>query len=107
MMKTNRKIVVLLGVESAFSLLVLFILMAIVHEGAHYIAVLILGIPIARFALFDPNYFAPVFVSASQDYTTGMTKRNRFRRLVPAERISKLSSMVFALTSEQIYRDYR
>jgi hypothetical protein len=73
MMKTNRKIVVLLGVKSAFSLLFLFILMVIVHEGAHYIAALILGIPIAHFTWFDPNYFAPVFVSASQDYTTGMT----------------------------------
>jgi len=37
----------------------------------------------------------------------GMKKRNRFRRLVPAERISRLSSMVFALTSEQLYRNYK
>ena len=36
-----------------------------------------------------------------------MIKRNRFRRLVPAERISKLASMVFALTSEQIYTNYK
>ncbi len=62
-----------MGVKSGFSLLLLFILTVIVHEGAHYVAALILGIPIAHFTWFDPNYFAPVFVSASKDYTTGMT----------------------------------
>ena len=35
-----------------------------------------------------------------------MTVRNRFRRLVPSERISRLSSMVFALTSEQAFNNY-
>ena len=72
-MKTNRKSVILLGVKSAFSLLLLFILTVVFHEGAHYIAVIILGIPIAHFTWFDPNYFAPVFLSASKGYTTGMT----------------------------------
>jgi hypothetical protein len=38
---------------------------------------------------------------------TKMTERNRFRRLVPVERISKLSSMIFALTSEEAYRNYK
>jgi len=36
-----------------------------------------------------------------------MTERNRFRRLVQPDRISKLSSMVYALTSEQILKNYK
>ena len=39
--------------------------------------------------------------------TKSMTTRNRFRRLVPPERISRMSSMVFALTSEQAYKNHR
>ena len=70
-MKTNQKSAILLGVKSAFSLLLLFILTVVLHEGAHYIAALMLGIPIASFTWFDPRYFAPVFVSASTEYTLG------------------------------------
>jgi len=71
-MKTNRKSVILLSVKSIFSLLLLFILTVIVHEGAHYITALILGIPIAHFTWFDPNYFAPAFFSGSTEHTTRM-----------------------------------
>ena len=73
MKTTNRSNVALLGVKSAFSLLILFVITVIIHEGAHYITALILGISIAHFTWFDPNYFAPVFLSASKGYTTGMT----------------------------------
>ena len=72
-MKINWKSLILLGVKSAFSLLLIFMLTVIVHEGAHYITALILGIPIAYFTWFDPDYVAPVFVSASKEYTAGMT----------------------------------
>ena len=37
----------------------------------------------------------------------GMIQRNRFRRLVSPERISRLANMVYALTSEQAYNNYR
>jgi len=69
----NRSSVIFLGVKCAFSLFVLFIINVFIHEGAHYFTALVLGIPIAHFTWFDPTYFAPVFVSASKDYTTGMT----------------------------------
>ncbi len=69
----NRNSVVFLGVKSALSLFALFVITVIIHEGAHYITALILGVPIAHFTWFDPNYFAPVFLSASKDYTAGMT----------------------------------
>jgi len=72
-MKTNRKSAILLGVKLAFSLLFLFILTVIVHEGAHYITALILGIPIAHFTWFDSNYLAPIFISASTGHSTGLT----------------------------------
>ena len=68
-MKTNRKNTILLGVKLAFSLLLLFILTVVLHEGAHYVAAVIMKVPIASFTWFDPRYFAPVFVSASTEYT--------------------------------------
>ncbi len=71
-MKINRKSVILLGVKSTFSLLLLFILTVIVHEGAHYITALVLGIPIAHFTWFDPRYLAPIFISGSTEYTLGV-----------------------------------
>ena len=71
-MKTNRKSAILLGIKSAFSLLLLFILTVVLHEGTHYIAALMLGIPIAHFTWFDPNYFAPAFFSGSTEYSTRM-----------------------------------
>ena len=73
MKTTNRNSLVLLGVKSAFSLFVLFIITIIIHEGAHYVTVLIFSIPIAHFAWFDTNYFAPAFLSASTEHSVGMT----------------------------------
>jgi len=71
-MKTNQKSAILLGVKSAFSLLLLFLLTVVLHEGAHYIAALILGIPIAHFTWFDPSYFAPAFFTRFTEHTTRM-----------------------------------
>ncbi len=71
-METNQNSVILLVVKSAFSLFILFLITVIIHEGAHYITALIVGIPIAHFTWFDPNYFAPVFISGSTENTTGM-----------------------------------
>jgi len=73
MKTTNRNSLVLLGVKSAFSLFVLFIITIIIHEGAHYVTVLIFSIPIAHFAWFDTNYFAPAFFSDSTEHSVGMT----------------------------------
>ena len=71
-MKTNQMSIILLGMKSALSLLLLFIPTVIVHEGAHYIAALILGIPIAHFTWFDTSYFGPAFFSGSTEHTTRM-----------------------------------
>ena len=35
-----------------------------------------------------------------------MTERNRFRRLVPLDRISSLSKMIYALSDEKLYNNY-
>ena len=73
MSSTNHSRVVLLGVKSTFSLLVLFIITVIIHECVHYFTTIILGIPIEHFTWFDPTYFAPVFISVSEENTIGMT----------------------------------
>jgi hypothetical protein len=64
--------VILLGITSFLSLIALVLLTIVIHEGAHYVATTILQVPIASFTWFDPRYFAPVFVSASTEYTLGV-----------------------------------
>ncbi|MBA7501286.1 hypothetical protein ES704_04048 [subsurface metagenome] len=70
-MKRTRG-VILLGIKSFFSLIALVLLTIVIHEGAHYVAALIMKVPIASFSWFDPRYFAPVFVSGSAEYALGM-----------------------------------
>ncbi len=60
---------VLFVVKSFFSLIALALLTIVIHEGAHYVAAVIMKVPIASFTWFDPRYFAPVFVSGSTEYT--------------------------------------
>jgi len=73
MKTTSHSSVTLLGVKSAFSLFVLFIITVVIHEGSHYVTLLIFSIPIAHFAWFDTNYFAPSFFPASTEHSVGMT----------------------------------
>jgi len=69
----NRtRVVILLGITSFFSLIALFLLTVVIHEGAHYVAAVIMKVPVASFIWFDPHYLAPVFVSASTEYTLGV-----------------------------------
>jgi len=63
--------VILLGIKSFFSLIALVLLTVVIHEGAHYVAALIMKVPIASFTWFDPHYLAPVFISGSIEYTLG------------------------------------
>ena len=55
--------------KSFFSLIALVLLTIVIHEGAHYVAAVILKVPILSFTWFDPHYLAPVFVSGSTEYT--------------------------------------
>jgi len=64
--------VILFVLKSFFSLIALVLLTIVIHEGAHYIAAVIMKVPIASFAWFDPHYRAPVFVSGSTEYTLGV-----------------------------------
>ena len=66
-MKTRRRRAMLLAGKCVFSLVITFLVTVVVHEGAHYLTAVVLGIPITRFSWFDSNYFAPVIFSASQD----------------------------------------
>ena len=56
-------------VKSFLSLIALALLTIVIHEGAHYIAALIMKVPITSFTWFDPRYLAPVFVSGATEYT--------------------------------------
>ena len=66
------RFVILEATKSFLSLIALVLLTVLIHEGAHYVVALIMKVPIASFTWFDPRYFAPVFVSASTEYTLGM-----------------------------------
>ncbi len=68
---SRSRIVILLAVKSFFSLITLVLISIIIHEGAHFVAAVIMKVPIASFAWFDPHYLAPVFVSGSIEYTLG------------------------------------
>jgi len=60
---------ILFGIKSFFSLVALLLVTSIIHEGAHYVFAVIMRVPIISFTLFDPHYFAPVFVSGATEYT--------------------------------------
>ena len=55
--------------KSFLSLLALVLLTIVIHEGTHYVAAVILKVPILSFTWFDPHYLAPVFISGATEYT--------------------------------------
>jgi hypothetical protein len=69
MTNTTRRKAIVLGIKSILTLFAIFIASVIMHEGAHYISALILGVPIAQFNWFNPHFFAPAFAVASREYT--------------------------------------
>ena len=68
---SRTRIFILFGIKSFFSLIALFLVTAVIHEGAHYITAVILRVPVQSFTLFDPHYFAPVFISGATKSTIG------------------------------------
>ena len=72
MIKSRQYNLLLLVAKLTPPLLLLFLITAVIHEGAHFVSALILGIPIAYFNWFDLNYFAPVIVPSSIENTFGM-----------------------------------
>jgi len=63
--------VMLLVVKSFLSLIALVLVTTVIHEGAHYIAAVIMKVPIASFTWFDLRYLAPVFISGATKSTIG------------------------------------
>jgi len=59
---------ILLVVKSFLSLIALFPVTAVIHEGAHYTAAVIMNVPIASFTWFDRGYLTAVFVSGGTEY---------------------------------------
>ena len=68
-MSSKNRIIILVAVKLALSLPILVVLVVILHEGAHFLTALILGVPISHFNWFDPYYLAPVLKSASVGYS--------------------------------------
>jgi len=69
---SRSRIVILLAVKSFFSLIAVVLLTIVIHEGAHYVAAVIMKVPIVSFTWLDPRYLAPAFVSGYTEYTLGM-----------------------------------
>ena len=69
---SRSRIVILLAVKSFFSLIALVLLTIVIHEGVHYVAAVIMKVPITSFTWFDPRYLAPAFVTGFTEHTTGM-----------------------------------
>ena len=68
-MSSKNRIIILVAAKLALSLPILVVFVVILHEGAHFVTALILGVPIANFVWFDPNYLSPVLKSASVGYS--------------------------------------
>jgi len=68
-MSSKNRIIILVAAKLALSLPILVAFVVILHEGAHFLTALILGVPIANFVWFDPNYLSPVLKSASVGYS--------------------------------------
>ncbi len=71
-MKTKRRRLAILVVKSILSLIGVFAITVLVHEGMHYLTARVLNVPIAYFRWFDVRYFAPVIVAASADFNISM-----------------------------------
>ena len=68
---TKYRVWILFLAKSFSSLLALLGVTIVIHEFAHFITAVIMQVPIASFAWFDPQYFAPAFFSGSEEYALG------------------------------------
>jgi len=68
---SKYRVWILFLAKSFSSLLALLGVTIVLHEFAHFVTAVIMQVPIASFAWFDPRYFAPAFVSGSTEYTLG------------------------------------
>ena len=78
----RNRVVILLALKSFFSLIALVLVTTAIHEGTHFVAAVIMKVPIASFVWFEPHYFAPVFVSGATEYTLGTMVVSYAGRLV-------------------------
>lgn len=71
-MKSIRRRLLFVAVKSVLSLIGVFAITILVHEGAHYLTARALNIPIAYFRWFDFDYYAPVLASPVTEFDTRM-----------------------------------
>ena len=72
-MKTRNHSLILLIAKSVLFLLALLIVTSIIHEGAHLVAALAMGVPIVSFTWFDPQYLAASLVTGATDSRLTLT----------------------------------
>lgn len=72
-MKTRNHSLILLIGKSVLFLLVLLAVTSIIHEVAHLVAALIMGVPIVSFAWFDPQYLAASLVTGATQSRLALT----------------------------------
>ena len=72
-MKAKNHSLILLIAKSVFFLLAILFGTSITHEGAHLVAVLIMGVPIVSFTWFDPQYFAASLVIGATESRLALT----------------------------------
>jgi len=72
-MKTKNHSSILLISKSVLFLLALLVLISIIHEVAHLIAALAIGVPIVSFTWFDPQYSGVALVTGTTESRSALT----------------------------------
>lgn len=69
----NKQSAVSFTIRSVLSFLVLTLLTALIHEGAHLAFAAIVRVPIESFSWFNTRYLAPGFISGPTENALGLT----------------------------------
>lgn len=72
-MITTKQSPALLIAKSVVFLFALLAVTSIIHEGAHLVAALIMGVPIVSFTWFDPQYLAASLVTGATESRLALT----------------------------------
>jgi len=72
-MKAKNPSLILLIAKSVLFLLALLAIISIIHEGAHLVAAVMMGVPVASFTWFDPQYHAATLITGPMESRLALT----------------------------------
>ena len=72
-MKTRNHSLIFLVAKSVVFLVALLVVISIIHEGAHLVAALAMGVSIVSFTWFDPQYLAASLVTGATESKLALT----------------------------------